>query len=204
MGWLSAVYPLLRRRILDRLRGTSSLAVGFFALACSCLSGCRSARPAIRSPLHAADIAAQYGEADYDGSIRYSSAVSFAIRGRRFLSLCETEVTRKRFVAVGMTPTGLTIFRIRGDGQDAVCEFLAEPLAKLHARLGAWIADDLATLFLHPVSDGSKRVDVTTFTTVDGTLHPLALRLENRRVGYTITVENKQIERIGLRKETPR
>ncbi|MBO4286708.1 MAG: hypothetical protein J5985_00900 [Kiritimatiellae bacterium] len=191
-GWLAAVYPLFHRRILARLRGARYAAV--VALACALLTGCRAPAPEIRLPLDAARIVAPYGKSTPNGRVGYSSVVSFAIRGHRFLSLCETEVTGKRFVSVGMTPTGITLFRIRGDETGAVCEFLAEPLAKLHSKLGAWIAEDLATLFLRPVSKGPKQVTATTFTTVDGTLYPLSLRLENRRIGYTIDVENKRIE----------
>lgn len=186
-GWLAAVCPLFLRR-------TSVWCV--FALACSLPAGCRSPAPEPRSPLAPGEIAAPYGTAEETKGVRYSSAVTFAVRGRSLLSLCETEVAGKRLRAVGMTPTGITLFRIRCDGTNAVCDYLAEPLAKLHPRLGSWIAEDIAALFLRPPAGGFRKVDATTFTPLDGILHPLSIRLVNERIGYAVTVENKRIERL--------
>ncbi|MBQ7189611.1 MAG: hypothetical protein IJR99_09380 [Kiritimatiellae bacterium] len=154
-------------------------------------------------PVSKRDIAAPYGEAPpTNTAIQFRSTVTFSIRGRAFTSLCQTEVNvrTKTFRSVGLTPTGLTLFHVSGTNGVAHCEFLAKPLADLHSRLGEWIAQDIDTLFLHPPQVRGKSFYCTTFTPVDGTLYPLFLRLDNKRIGYRLTVINDEIRIRG----TPR
>ena len=159
--------------------------------------GCKSvSNVASFDPVSKCDIATPYGEATPpNGTVQFRSTVTFSIRGRSFASLCQTEVDVRAgtFRAVGLTPTGLTLFHVSGKNGVAHCEFLAKPLADLHSRLGEWIAQDIDTLFLHPNQTRGKNFQYTTFTPVRGTLYPLSLNLHNKRIGYRLIVINDEI-----------